>query len=187
MLRSVRLLFVLAVTAGILVLTPQTSWACSCASSTTQQQVDRAGTVVGGTLDWVATNGISTTYSVIVDKVYKGKAAEREKLVGNASEAACGLGSLATDERYLFFIDGRHPGQMNVSLCTGTTPYDAKLASEIVSITGEEPTGPFATPGTRTGAVDEDQISGTPWYTVVTTGLVLAGVLGFLVWIRRKA
>src|SRR5205085_11087081 len=158
MLRTVRLLFVLAVTAGILVLTPQTSWACSCASSTTEQQVARAETVVEGTLDWVATNGISTTYSVAVEKVFKGKAAEREKLVGNASEASCGLGSLATDEKYLFFIEGRHPGQMKVSLCTGTTPYDPMLAAKIVSVTGEEPTGPFATPGSRTGAVDEDPI-----------------------------
>ena len=188
MLGSARLLFVLAVTAGMLVLTPQTSWACSCAVSTTAQQVQRAGTVVDATLDWVATNGISTTYSVKVSKVYKGKAAEREKLIGSAQESACGVGSLVTDKRYLIFIDGKHPGKMTLSLCGGgAVPYDEALAAKIQAATGEEPTGPFATPGSRPGAVDEDPISGTPWYTVVVTGLVLAGVLGGLIWLRRKA
>jgi hypothetical protein len=187
MLRTAKLLLVLAVSAGILVLTPQSSWACSCAISTTAQQVERAGTVVDATLDWVATNGITTTYSVKVSKVYKGKAAEREKLVGSASAASCGLGSLATDQRYLFFIDGKHPGQMRVSLCSGTVPYDAALAAKVQAVTGEDPTGPFATPGSKPGAVDEDPINGTAWYTVVITGLVLAGVLGGLIWVRRKA
>src|SRR4051812_2497643 len=101
MLRSARLLFVLAVTAGMLVLTPQTSWACSCAFTTTAQKVHNAGTVVDATLEWVATNQITTTYSVKVSTVYKGKAAEREKLVGSAQESACGLGSLVTGKRYL--------------------------------------------------------------------------------------
>jgi len=188
MLRSAKVLFILAMTAGVLVLTPQTSWACSCASSSTAQKVHDAGTVVDATLDWVATNQITTTYSVTVSKVYKGKAAEREKLVGNAQESACGLGSLATDQRYLIFIDGRHPGAMRVSLCGGgAVPYDAALAARIQAITGEEPTGPFATPGSSPGPVDETPIHGTPWYTVVITGLVLAGVLGGLVWLRRKA
>ena len=188
MLRSVRLVFVLAVTAGMLVLTPQTSWACSCAARTTAQQVRAAGTVVDARLDWVASNGISTTYSVKVSKVYKGKAAEKEKLIGSAQESACGLGTLATDKRYLIFIEGKHPGRMRVSLCQGgAVPYDAALAAKIVSVTGAEPTGPFAAPGSRPGAVDEDPIDGTPWYTVVITGAVLAAVLGGLVWLRRKA
>lgn len=188
MLRSARLVFVLAVTAGMLVLTPQTSWACSCVARTTAEQVQSAGTIVDATLDWVATNGISTTYSVNVAKVYKGKAAEKEKLTGAAQESACGLGSLVTDKRYLIFIQGRHPGQMGVSLCAGgAVPYDAALAAKIATITGEPPTGPFATPGSQPGAVDQAPIDGTPWYTVVITGLVLAGALGFLIWIRRKA
>jgi hypothetical protein len=187
MVRAMKLLFVLAVAAGMLVLTPSTSWACSCASSTTAQQVDRADTVVDGRVKWTASNGISTTYSVQVAQVFKGKAAEREKLVGSASEASCGLGSLATEKRYLFFVEGEHPGQMRVSLCGGSVPYDAALAAKIRSITGEEPTGPFATPGSKPGAVDEDPINGTAWYTVVGTGVVVAGVLGALMFYARRS
>jgi len=172
----------------MLVLTPQTSWACSCAFTTTAQKVHQADTIVDATLDWEATNQITTTYSVKVAQVYKGKAAEREKLVGSAQESACGLGSLTTDKRYLIYIDGKHPGSMGVSVCAGgAVPYDAALAAKIRALTGEDPTGPFATPGSRPGPVDETPIHGTAWYTVVITGLVLAGVLGGLVWLRRKA
>jgi len=186
MVRPVKVLVVLAVCAGMLVLTPQASWACSCAMMSTAQKVHGAGTIVDGTLDWEATNGITTTYSVVVSKVYKGKAAEREKVVGSANEASCGLGSLATDERYLFFVEGRHPGKLTASLCGGTTRYDAALAAQIQRVTGEEPTGPFATPGSRPGAVDEDPIAGTAWYTALGTGAVLAAVLGALVLFRRR-
>ena len=187
MVRTAKLLFVLALTAGMLVLTPTASWACSCASNTKAQQVEQAGTVVDGTLKWTATNGITTTYSVQVSKVFKGKAAEREKLISSANEASCGLGKLVTDKRYLFFIEGEHPGQMRVSLCGGSVPYDVALAGRIQSITGEEPTGPFATPGSRPGAVDEDPIAGTPWYTVVGTGAVVALVLGALLFYARRS
>ena len=188
MVRAVRLLFVLALTVGMLVLTPGTSWACSCVMRTTAQQVHSAGTVVDGTVNWVASNGITTTYSVKVSKVFKGKAAEKEKLVGAAQESACGLGSLITDKRYLFFIAGEHPGRMSVSRCAGgAVAYDEALAAKIVSITGEEPTGPFATPGSKPGAVDEDPISGTAWYTVVGTGVVVAGVLAALLYLARRS
>src|SRR5690242_2182216 len=113
MVRTAKLLCVLAVTAGMLVLTPSTSWACSCVMRTTAQQVHSAGTVVDATVDWVSTNGITTTYSVKVSKVFKGKAAEKEKLVGSAQESACGLGSLVSDKRYLIYIHGEHPGAMS--------------------------------------------------------------------------
>jgi hypothetical protein len=181
---ALRTLFVLAIAAGMLVLTPTASWACSCASIPAAAQVKHAETVVDGTLEWVANNGIESTYSVRVDKVYKGKAAEREKLIGPASEAACGLGELATDKRYLFFIDGVHPGQMKVGLCGGSVPYDARLAATIESVTGP-PGGPAVAPVVR-GPVDEDPIEGTRWYTVVGTALVVGLVLGGLLWYARR-
>ena len=183
-MRTARLLFVLAVTAGMLVLTPQTSWACSCAVSSTAQQVHAAGTVVDGTLDWVATNSITTTYSVKVSKVFKGRAAAREKLVGSANAASCGLGSLATRKRYLFFIEGKHPGKMSVSLCGGTTRYDATLAAKIQRVTGRAPTGPSATPGSKVTA-DDDGGRG-PWLVVgAATALAILAALVLLA--RRRA
>jgi len=181
-----RMLLVLAVAVGMLVLTPTTSWACSCAVEPTAQYVGRADTIVDATLVWTSTNGLERTYSLQVDKVYKGSAAAREKVLTNASDAACGLGLLATDERYLFFIKGEHLGQMSSGLCSGTGPYDAARAAEIEAITGA-PKGPTELAVPESGPVDPDQIEGTSWYTVVGTGLVVAAVLGGLVWLRRKA
>jgi hypothetical protein len=129
-------LLAIAVVFGILVLTPSPSWACSCASVTPQRQVQAAVTVASGTVDWTATDGQTRTYEVAFDTVYKGAAAESEKLVTAANEAACGVGDLATGRRYLFFIDGRHPGAMRIGLCGGTTPYDDAAAREVETVAG---------------------------------------------------
>jgi hypothetical protein len=120
----------------MLVLTPSPSWACSCAVATTQEHVKRAVTIASGTIDWTATDGQTRTYEVDVDAVFKGAAAASEKLRTNADEASCGLANLATDRRYLFFIDGEHPGSMRVDLCGGTVEYDDAAAQRIAAITG---------------------------------------------------
>jgi hypothetical protein len=102
----------------------------------TAEHVRAATTVAAGTVDWTATDGQTRTYSVDVDSVYKGAAADSEKLVTNAHEAACGLADLATDRRYLFFIEGQHPGAMRVGLCGGTVGYDDSVAARIEAVTG---------------------------------------------------
>ena len=131
-----RIALAVAVAFGMLVLTPSPSWACSCALGTTAQQVKRAATVAAGTVDWTATDGQTRTFRVEFDAVYKGAAAESEKLTTAASDAACGVGDLATGQRYLFFIDGQHPGAMRIGLCGGTTPYDDALAQKVESVAG---------------------------------------------------
>jgi hypothetical protein len=131
-----RLVLALAVSLGLLVLTPGPSWACSCAAADTAKQVELAGTVASGTVDWTATDGQTRTYSVDFDAVYKGAAAASEKLVTSAHEASCGLADLAVGKRYLFFVEGRHPGAMRVGLCGGTVAYDASAAARVASVTG---------------------------------------------------
>ena len=84
-----RCLLAVAVTFGILVLTPSPSWACSCAMTTVPQQVQAAVTVASGTVDWTATDGQTRTYKVDFDAVYKGAAAGSEKLRTSANEASC--------------------------------------------------------------------------------------------------
>lgn len=125
-----------AVVFGILVLTPSPSWACSCAIESPAQQVNSAVTVASGTVDWTATDGQTRTYAVDFDAVFKGAAARSEKLVTAADAAACGVGDLATGRRYLFFVEGRHPGAMRIGLCGGTTPYDDTAARQVEELTG---------------------------------------------------
>ena len=61
-----------------------------------------------------------------------------------------------------------------------------QTAAEIDHAILDVAAGIFATPGSRPGAVDEDPIAGTAWYTALGTGAVLAAVLGALVLFRRR-
>ena len=174
----------IVVTFGVLVLTPGPSWACSCIMATTPQHVKDAVTVAAGTVDWTATDGQTRTYRVDFDSVYKGAAAESEKLSTNANEASCGLGSLATGQRYLFFIDGRHPGAMTVNLCGGTIAYDDALARQVESVTGP-PGKPVAAP--TPAAVSDDDSSTRP--VVIALGAAGLGGFGAIIGLvlRRRA
>lgn len=176
-------LLAIAVAVGMLVLTPSPSWACSCVLATTPQHVKDAVTVAAGTVDWTATDGQTRTYKVDFDAVYKGAAAESEKLRTNANDASCGVGDLATGQRYLFFIEGRHPGSMQIGLCGGTIAYDDALARQVESITGP-PGEPIRAPADAETGDD----GGTSRSTVVAVGgvglLVLAA--GVAVYLRRR-
>jgi hypothetical protein len=154
-LRPGRVLTALLVAVGMLVLTPSASWACSCAAMTPAQQVRLAGTVAAGTVNWTATDGQTRTYQVAFDAVYKGAAATTEKVRTGANEASCGVGDLATGRRYLFFIEGKHPGAMRIGLCGGTTAYDAAAAGDIASITGP-PGKPSPSPAAAGGPDSSD-------------------------------
>jgi hypothetical protein len=172
-----------AVVFGILVLTPSPSWACSCASTTPADQVHRAVTVAAGTLDWTATDGQTRTYKVEFDAVYKGSAAASEKLATAANEAACGVGDLAAGQRYLFFIDGEHPGAMRVGLCGGTTPYDAAVAGQVEAITGP-PGEPVATP---TAVAPSGDDRGRTALVAGGAGVLLVLATGAAFFLRRRS
>ncbi|MET3961779.1 hypothetical protein ABIE44_001713 [Marmoricola sp. OAE513] len=180
-----RILLALGLVCGLLLLTPTAAFACSCAALSAVEKAEGADTVMDATIAWKASNGIETTYGVDVREVYKGKAAEFEKLRTSASSASCGLENLAEKQRYLLFANGEHPGQMRVGLCSGSEPYDATTAAEVADATGE-PTGPFVTPPSKPGPTDDDQIAGTSVWTVLGTGAVLALVLGGLMYLRQK-
>lgn len=181
-----RALLVLAVAVGMLVLTPQRSWACSCAQADPAAQARAADTVIAGTLRWTSTNGLDRSYQVDVDAVYKGAAATTEKILTPANEASCGLGALATDRRYLFFVDGRHPGELRVNLCSGSQPYDASVARAVQQVTGA-PKPPSAEPATRPVIALHDDRTLPTIAGVVGGGLVALGVvIGIAGLVRRR-
>jgi hypothetical protein len=176
-----RVLVALAVAMGMLVLTPSPSWACSCAMVSTDGHVAGAGTVAAGTVDWTATDGLTRTYKVDFDQVYKGAAGGSEKLKTQANEASCGLSGLATGKRYLFFIEGRHPGAMSVNLCGGTVAYSAAIAHQVEAIAG--PPGKPLSPASNE-AVPSDGTTGA-WLGV--GALVLLVVAAGAVVVRRRS
>jgi hypothetical protein len=176
-----RLVLALAVSLGLLVLTPGPSWACSCAAADTAKQVELAGTVASGTVDWTATDGQTRTYSVDFDAVYKGAAAASEKLVTNAHEASCGLADLAVGRRYLFFVEGRHPGAMRVGLCGGTVAYDASVAARVGAVTG-----PPGTPLPAPARDDPATSGGGPFTLGAALGLAALLVVVAVAVVRRN-
>jgi MYXO-CTERM domain-containing protein len=177
-----RLLLALGLTVGMLVLTPSPSWACSCALAPPAAQVRNADTIASGTVDWTATDGQTRSYKVDVDAVYKGSAASSEKLTTAASEAACGVGDLAPGKRYLFFIDGQHPGAMRIGLCGGTTPYADPLVRQVEAITGP-PEKPLA--ASDPSDTTDDSSRTTSIALGVGGLLVLAALAAFA--LRRRA
>ncbi|MCW2753646.1 MAG: hypothetical protein JWQ32_1057 [Marmoricola sp.] len=176
-----RLVLVLAVTAGMLVLSPGPSWACSCVSGTTADHVKRAETILDGTLEWTSSNGLTTTYGVQVEDVFKGRAGVREKLLSPANAATCGLGDLATNERYVFFVTGIHPGVMQVTSCGGSAPYAAALAAQVRAATG-----PPGRPIPEPVAVVSGHGSGHRWAWITGVLVIGAAVTGALTWSRRR-
>ncbi|MGY2877063.1 LPXTG-motif cell wall-anchored protein [Marmoricola sp. URHA0025 HA25] len=179
----VRCVLAVAVVFGILVLTPSPSWACSCAQVTPDQQANAAVTVASGKVDWTATDGQTRTFKVDFDAVYKGAAARSEKLVTAADAAACGVGDLATGRRYLFFIDGRHPGTMRIGLCGGTTPYDEAAVRKVEALTGP-PGRPLATSTVEPSTGDDH---GRTWAVAGGAAALLAIATAVALVVRRRA
>lgn len=170
-----------AVVLGILVLTPSPSWACSCAVRQPARQIEAAVTVAAGTVGWTASDGQTRTYEVDFDAVYKGSVARSEKLVTAANAAACGVGDLTTGRRYLFFIEGQHPGAMRIGLCGGTTPYDAALARQVEAVTGP-PGKPLAPRAARPTSDDEPDRTRA---VAIGAAALLAFATG-AAWFRRR-
>lgn len=132
-----RLLLAILVGSGLVLLAPSPALACSCVLATPSEYVERADTVFEGTLAWMSSDGRDASYGVEVDQVFKGRAATFEKLRSAADSAACGLGELVTERRYVFFVQGENPGQMRVGSCGGTSLATADLVAEVTQVAGE--------------------------------------------------
>lgn len=174
------MLLALAVALGLLVLAPGPAFACSCAMDPVADQVKRAGTVASGTVDWTATDSQTQTYKVDFDAVYKGSAGGSEKLTTSANEASCGLTGLDPGSRYLFFIEGRHPGAMAIGLCGGTVEFTEAAAGEVEAVTGP-PGEPLSGPTDESRP--DDSSTGT---FLVVGGAVLLVVLGAVALVVRR-
>lgn len=157
--------------------------ACSCVEADTRELVKQADTVAVGTVEWRADNGVDqVSYSVAFDQVYKGVAAQREKIITAADSAACGVTNLQPDQAYIFFIEGKHPGRLSISLCGGTTGYDVAVLDEVQQVTGD-PVPPFPSLG-GAEVVDDDGPNVIRWVGI--GGFAVAALLIALVLARRR-
>lgn len=178
----VRALVVLLAAAGMVMVSPSVALACSCAQITAEQATKDADTVAIGTVQWAADNGVERSYSISVSQVYKGIAGIQEKIITGSEESACGLADLAVDEEYIFFLDGKHPGQMRASLCGGTTEYDVATLDAVERVAGG-PKEPFPSFGSGP-TVSED--STDPVRVIGIGAIILAGIVAIVIVLRRR-
>ena len=170
-----RVLLLLGLIAGMLFLTPTAALACSCVERSAASDVKRADSVFEGTLAWSSGTFSDASYGVRVDRVFKGKAAAFEKVRSKAQEADCPLGSPVAERRYLFFVRGEHPGQMQVEGCSGTEESTDALVADVTAVTGESSAPlPAATPTAEAGSSG----LGFLGWTVVALGVALLVMLG---------
>ncbi|RZI83754.1 MAG: hypothetical protein EOO67_17125 [Microbacterium sp.] len=170
-----RILLVVGLLVGLVFLTPTAALACSCVQQSTAAAVKKADTVVEATLAWTTTNGVDATYGVDVEQVYKGRAATFEKLRTAPNAAACGLGDPVPQRRYVFFLKGEHPGQMQVEACGGSALTSDTLLAEVRASTGD-PSAPVA----AAAPVEEAGHTGLGFigWTLVVAGVGLIVLLG---------
>jgi hypothetical protein len=176
--------------AALLVLPTAPAWACSCASSTVAESVDRADVVLLGRLsrsDGPSKVGLLPSsddpveYTFAVEEVYKGRAAATTHVVSPASSASCGLEGLLPGREYVVFAQAQG-GELRAGLCGGSDLAATGLVADVEGVTGagHAPAQP--------GVGDQDADlpgagsaqSDTAWLVPLVGGGVLAVVLAGL-------
>ncbi|GAB3198970.1 hypothetical protein GCM10027062_14540 [Nocardioides hungaricus] len=137
---------------GLVVLTPTSSVACSCAISGERQLLQYADTVFTGTLtatdvpppdeDGVVSSTDPVTYRFDVDRVLEGDVATTAEVTSARWGASCGLEGMRVGQAYVVFAStaGR---TLEANLCGGTRPERDPFVDRIAELTGppRPPTG----------------------------------------------
>jgi hypothetical protein len=176
----VRALVVLVAAAGLVLVAPAASFACTCAAVTPEQATKDADTVAIGIVQWTADNGVEASYSITVSQVYKGIAGIQEKIVDvSPGSEPCGGKALVVDKEYIFFLEGKHPGRMRPSNCGGPLEYDFATLDAVESVAGG-PKEPF--PSFASGP----ESSGTDPVRVIGIGAIVLAAIGAVILLVRR-
>lgn len=176
-----------------LVATASPASACSCAEREPEEYVDAADVVATGTLTAVdrSPDAMGTDpvwYTVDIDEVYQGEAAETTTFASAADGASCGLENMQTGSRYVVFLTIGAASEPHVAdglvsgLCDGTQPYDGTgpMAAALSALGGEPPSPGSA--GERPPAP-----SGTePWLFAAGGALLVTGAIVLVLRLRRR-
>lgn len=190
-MRALRLLLAGALGAlACVVLTAPPSFACSCAGASTAGYVDQADAVVTGTIAGkelpprrpVMSSGDPVTYTVEVERTFKGDVPDPAEVLSAVSGASCGLEGVGVGERYVLFATAGRGGELWAGLCGGTAPWSAELEAEVVAAAGPGTAVPptASTAGTETPAAEGGFLA-VPVALAAGAGLVL---LGAVLWLR---
>lgn len=207
-MRALRLLLAGVLGAlSLVVLGAPPSFACSCANVSTPEYVDGADAVFTGTVvdkqpppkRPVMSSTDPVTYTLDVERTFKGDLSDPLPVLSAVSGASCGLEGVRVGGRYVVFAAQGRGGALWASLCGGTAPWSADLEADVVAAAGPgaapvaepaEPAEPAASPddmaaGTETRPAEGGFLA-VPVALAAGLGLVLlAGALWLRLLLRR--
>lgn len=177
--------------------------ACSCGSvSSIQSDARDADVVFTGVLVKQESGGKLTTYTLDVERIYRGRVADTpvEVVSARRSGGGCGLGRLDVDSAYVVFAtrasarleSGQlESGQLSSGECSGTEKATPSYVSEIERVLGPgneipQPSAPGSTPATPEYTRVED--ADPPKFTRLAApggAMVLVGLLGLILFRKR--
>jgi len=185
-----RSLLLLLVVPLLVVVSGAPAGACLCVSATPAKYLSEADAVFSGEVlrRSGGRDGLgSVTYTVRVDRVFKGEVAAEQEVSSGAQSSACGI-DLQARQRTVFFASSAGsasvPAMLNTDRCSGT--WEGGTAAGLG--VGRPPTGADAehtTPPVTTASADVQQDEGLPVLGLL--GVVPLLGLGALALRRRRA
>lgn len=171
--------------------------ACSCAISTPAEQAEWAELVASGTVTDVTapvnpTSSVDPlTFTVELDRVWKGSPAASVTVSTASSSASCGFDSLEQGTQLILFAGhmdmiGQPIEGWGTNLCSGTGQLDQRVAGELTSLLGEPAPPPTPEP-VPTAPVGQGGIGLLPPLALTAGAALLAGALSYLRFRRAAA
>lgn len=186
-----RLFAALTLACAGLVLTGLPAQACTCEpGASLESQARDAEVVFSGVLRSQQRSKRLDTYTLDVERIYRGRVTDTPVEVTSETRGTCGLGALKLDRSYVVFASG--PSQrLESQKCTGTSRATPSYVDEVEQVLGRgnrvpEPSGP------QPSGVDPEytRLDGTaaPEFTRLAApggAMVLLGLLGLVLFRKR--
>lgn len=128
---------------GLVLITPSTSYACSCALGSPQSHARGADAVFVGTLldiepppqREIMSSADPNTFTFDVDQVLEGEIGGTVEVVSARDSATCGWEGAEVGEEYVIFAY-EYRGRLSTSSCSGNAEPSEWLLDQVEQVTG---------------------------------------------------